>query len=192
VEAELYSANHIENYDTCAMRITLEGGACLLVYMTHACSGAAYGTIRISGTNGSLQMGDGHPLRIITASGVEQMGGESRPSLDNMVRGFCSWTRGDRAQIVSTLEGARAHTLVISGASDATAVQTINSSNIQMIRNETGSIQRVIPGIRELCRDCAERGELLHESKRAPWSQPGGITNLREYNHFSGNLLPAK
>ena len=36
VQAELYRANDIENYDTAALRISVEGGAELLFYTTHA------------------------------------------------------------------------------------------------------------------------------------------------------------
>ncbi|HEX2970702.1 MAG TPA: Gfo/Idh/MocA family oxidoreductase, partial [Tepidisphaeraceae bacterium] len=37
VEAELYRARRIDNYDTISMRLTLPGGISLLVLLTHAC-----------------------------------------------------------------------------------------------------------------------------------------------------------
>jgi predicted dehydrogenase len=37
VEAELYRANAIENYDTCSMRVIIEGNVPLIVGFTHAC-----------------------------------------------------------------------------------------------------------------------------------------------------------
>jgi predicted dehydrogenase len=40
VQAELYRANAIENYDTAAVRVTVEGGAELLFYTTHAAPAA--------------------------------------------------------------------------------------------------------------------------------------------------------
>jgi predicted dehydrogenase len=36
IEAELYRANPIENYDTCGLRVTVEGGASVLILLTHS------------------------------------------------------------------------------------------------------------------------------------------------------------
>ena len=38
VEAELYRARPIDNYDTISMRLTLAGGCSVVVLMTHACA----------------------------------------------------------------------------------------------------------------------------------------------------------
>ena len=52
VEAELYRANPIETYDTCTLRVTLLGGAALLVAMTHACAGTVDPVVTIEGGRG--------------------------------------------------------------------------------------------------------------------------------------------
>jgi hypothetical protein len=133
----------------------------------------------------------GQPMKLTTARGEERLGMES-PSLGEMVRGFSRWAQGDSEQIVSTLEGARAHALVISGASDATAVRPVGTPYVRTIKTEADSVLREIPGIQELCLKCAERGELFHESGLALWSEPGGQMSLEGYRHFTAALVREK
>jgi len=54
VQAELYRCAEIENYDTIAMRLTVEGGASLLVLLTHACEQTRHPSIHFQGEQGAV------------------------------------------------------------------------------------------------------------------------------------------
>jgi predicted dehydrogenase len=183
LEAELYRANEIENYDTCSLRIATAGEVPLLVLMTHACEKLVGPIVEITGTKGTLRFQhDGFEL--IRGGAVEPIG-ERGMDLGHVVRGFVDYAR-DGSAIVATLELARAHTLVISGASQATAVQTIPASFVHTIQHPNGATLRFVPEIDHLFADCAREKKMLHESGRLPWSAPSRSINLTGYHHFAG------
>jgi hypothetical protein len=45
---------------------------------------------------------------------------------------------------------------------------------------------RAVEGLEAVMRQCAERGQLLHESRQVPWSAPGGRVDARGYKQFKG------
>jgi predicted dehydrogenase len=183
VEAELYRANPIENYDTCAMRLTLDSGGELLIYLTHACREVYGGIIEIDGCNGRMRCERGRPIEFTIGNRREHLGVD-QPNLGLMIRSFSNWVQG-RSQIVSTLEGGRAHALAISGASQSTPVRTIAAQYVHTT-GQKEELRREISEIHELCVTCAREGWLFHESGLAPWSSPPGRLDLRGYHHFAG------
>src|SRR5690606_17750573 len=56
LEAELYRAYPIENFDTASLRVEAAGGVSLLVLMTHACSRTIDPTIVLHGTSGCCRL----------------------------------------------------------------------------------------------------------------------------------------
>jgi len=176
VEAELYRANDIENYDTCTLRYTLADGAKLTVAMTHACSTETSAAVDITGENGSVHYDSRAPYRMRTPDGEEQF--PLPPNLGrNVIRQFAAYVRGDPKAEYASLENARAHTLAVTAASRATEVLTIDPSHIEEKPYLSGSI-RFIPGIENALRQCADNGQLLSESGAAPWAKAGGSLRL--------------
>lgn len=183
VEAELYRANPIENYDTCSLRITTPGDVPLLVLMTHVCPKQAGPFIEITGTRGTLRFSP-QGFELSTPEGTHPVG-EGGIDLGHVVRNFTDYVRGGDA-IVATLELARAHTLVISGASQAAPIQGIPPQFIQTIKNPNGSTLRALPDIDSIFAEAARRGQMLHESGRLSWTTPGRAIDLADYHHFTG------
>lgn len=185
VEAELYRAYAIDNYDTCAMRVVTADGVMLMIYMTHACH-ANVSSIRVVGDRGTLYCPQKQPIEIHSSHGTARIEDGSAAPLGNMLRGFHRWMRGDKNQIVATLESARMHALIISGASDAGPVHTINPRFIQESTAGSGGTCLGIRGISELCKSCSEQSMLFNESGLAEWTRPAGRIRLEQYGHFSG------
>ncbi len=183
VSAELYRANTIENYDTCSMRIITPDGTPLLVLLTHACEQLIGPIVQIHGSKGTLRF-ENNRFHITTPVGTEQVG-EAGLDLRHVVRGFCDYVRGGDS-IVATLELARTHALVISGASQATAVCTIPESAVRTVRKADGNTIRALPDIESTFAACIGNQTMLHESGLAGWTRPGGTIHLAGYRHFSG------
>jgi hypothetical protein len=87
--------------------------------------------------------------------------------------------------LIATLEVARAHALVVSGASEASAITTVDRSFITETTTD-GNTLRVIGGINELWDQCIARNQLPHETGLAKWTKPAGAKNLQGYRHFAG------
>jgi hypothetical protein len=69
VEAELYRARRIENYDTCSLRLHLPGGVPLLVIFTHACQQGTHPVLTIHGAKGRVHWGFAGDIRAESADG---------------------------------------------------------------------------------------------------------------------------
>jgi predicted dehydrogenase len=188
VEAELYRANAIENYDTCALRIRFPGDITALIYFTHACQRQIDPQITITGTRGTLTTGQGRTivLRDEAGSEIERFYfTEQRHVL--MVRQFAGWVQGDpAAEVVATLEQAEPHLIICNGASEATAIRTVPASEIEVVAGRGGTPLHTIRGIEEAFTECARRGQLPSESGLVSWSVAAGRRDLREYRHFAG------
>jgi predicted dehydrogenase len=188
VEAELYRVNPIENYDTAALRLHLQGGASLLVLFTHACEQSINPRLTVEAEKGSIIRDMDH-IEIITPQGsrtiprnVEKIRPAMLQRLANLVRGL-----PDDAHGLATLEVARAQVLVVNAASEATAVHQLTDDQFNILKRDDGSTLHVIPGIEELFTDCARNYQMLHESGKASWTRQAGVkNNLLNYTHFAG------
>ena len=188
VEAELYRVNAIENFDTCALRITLPGDVLLVVLLTHACRDEVGPQITISGTRGTLATGQGQRIVFRDAAGAETdrlAFTEQRHAL--MVRQFTDWVRGlPGADLFATLEQAEAHLTVCNGASEAATIAPVPAEAIEVITAPGRMPLHTIKGIEEVFAACARRGRLPSESGMAGWSVPAGWRDLRGYAGFAG------
>lgn len=187
VEAELYRAAPIENYDTIAMRLTVEGGASLLVFLTHACADTHHPVLLLEGASGQVVWTtDCKAAAARLGAGVEvTTASEGRHG--NMVQRFARLVRGieDHDATIATLESARCHTIVVNGASAATPVYPVPAeATVEAPLN--GGTVRAIRGIEDVFFKCADRRMMLHESGLLPFTQAPGSLDLRGYDHFAG------
>jgi len=190
VEAELYRAHDIENYDTISLRLALDGGCTFLALLTHACEKTVHPIISIQGERGSLRWD------LNTASSTLCVGGreaETKPVLWSPYReGAVRCARlvrrqDDPSRAAATLETARAHLAAVNVASEAATVVQIPASGVRAVDNEQGRL-RVATGIEDVFADAAEKRLMLNETGRYPWTvTPGKLTvRGREYRHFAG------
>lgn len=190
IEAELYRAREIENYDTASLRLHLEGGPACLVLLTHAAATTVHPTIRIDGDAGTAVWRFNGPITWEAKGGAAEVVAE--PTADGaraaMVSRFNRLVRGvpDPSRAVATLEVARAPLVAVNGASEAAPVRTIPVSHQEVLTAADGATTVTVPGIEELLAYCAAEGCLLHESGRADWTGPAGDCDLAGYRHFAG------
>lgn len=187
VEAELYRAKPIENYDTCGIRVATETDATVLVLFTHACRETHNTRIVIEGERGKLIYEPGLQAVIETPDGIETVVLRDENLHGSMVDRFARLVRGipdDRC--TATFEVARAHTVAINGASEASPVRDVPLEFVETLPSGEDGHVRVITGIEELFRICAETQRLPHETGLAAWTQPAGRKNLGGYRYFAG------
>jgi predicted dehydrogenase len=71
VEAELFRAQPIENFDTAALRLTTRDGVQILFYVTHSCSKAVDPELIFEGEGGRVVWRHGRDIRIESADGTK-------------------------------------------------------------------------------------------------------------------------
>lgn len=190
VEAELYRANPIENYDTISMRITLDTGATLLVVLTHACESLVQQQVVIHGEKGKVTRTN-ESVVIESPAGNETWDrvqhGDARQYL---LRRICDDLRGraNTTTLLSTLESARSHTVAINAASEAIPVLTVPADAMRVITTPHGK-QTAIAGIEAALLDCVATNRMLHETGLLKWTHRAGRKDTAGYSHFAG---PAK
>lgn len=190
VEAELYRAYDIENYDTISLRLELEGGCTFLALLTHACQRTVHPIISIEGDHGSLRWD------LNTSRATLSVHGQAprtqpvcwSPHRDMAAR-FAALVRkkADPDRAVATLEVARAHLAAVNAASQAAPVQPVPPEVVRHVESEQGRL-RAITGIEEAFADAAERRLMLHETRKFGWTVAGSGLALRsrDYQHFAG------
>jgi predicted dehydrogenase len=186
LEAELYRSNPIENYDTCSLRINLAGGADFVVALTHACTENMDPEIQITSERAVIRMLPGKSIDITRGDKVESMSYEGG-RYGNVIGAFTRRLRGvSDAPSGGTLEMARAHVVVINGASQAAPVHDVPAAIHTQVPAKDGSPVRAIKDIADTLRQCVRERKLLHESGLAPWSQAAQRIELNGYKSFAG------
>ncbi len=185
IEAELYRANPIESFDTCSLRVSLEGQVPLLILMTHASETTEHPKVEIIGDAGRLRF-EALGETLLDSRGRQTIVPAAPDSRPRMVRKLSRWVRGEGSDHVTSLEMARPQLVVANGASEATAVRTIDENSVDTFVRPDGDQLRFIPGIEKTIADLAAKGQMLHESGRYAWTAAAGKMNLTGYRHFSG------
>lgn len=191
VEAELYRAADIENYDTVSARVTLEGDVKFLILLTHATATTRHPVVVLQSERGRI-------IREMDRTTVEMDGKKEVmepevPRRQTMLECFTHLVRGERAPIstaggdiaAATLEVARNHTLLINGISEAAAVVTAPPDAVRTVPIRDAQVEAIV-GIEDVFEKCAQRNQMLHESSLLPFTRPAGGVTLQGYTHFSG------
>jgi predicted dehydrogenase len=214
VEAELYRVNGIENYDTCCLRAEVDGAggrASLLAALTHASRTAVEPVIVLEGERGELRYDHAARVARLTrrgAAGVEEIRLPA-DAHDCVPAGFAAYARGGRVKPDdgcgphASLEMARAHAVLVSGASQAAPVRTVAPDWIGQdpaaggaaVRRLEGPVAgggtgggalRYIRGVEAVLAAAAAGHRLFHETGAAPWAGPARRLDLRQYAVFVG------
>ena len=183
VEAELYRAYNIQNFDTAAVRIRLETGAEILFLVSHVSredSGPVFGYEFDRGT--LTGRGRKSEARARFTDGSERNYGS--PDIDPLKKlddGLAAVRSG--AAPVCGLEAAMSQTLALDGLQDAMPdVAEFPASLVRTEPTPTGG-RLWVEGLDEILFRCYEERRLPSELG-APWSRKAGRIDLRSYRHF--------
>ncbi|MBL4700707.1 MAG: Gfo/Idh/MocA family oxidoreductase [Phycisphaeraceae bacterium] len=189
VEAELYRANAIENFDTISCRVTLDSGTICLINMTHASEETVSPYTLFKGSKGNLVRTTDY-LQAETDQGIirTERNTVEHSVWEHMVERFGKLVRGiDDDQIgLATLETARVPVAIVNAASQASQVANVPKKIIRTVNLPSGHTLKCIPGIEDAFRECARTGKMLHELGRFDWTQKAGVFNMTNYYHFAG------
>lgn len=182
IQAELYRANNIENYDTAALRIWTENGVEILFYTTHAVDEERGPICRCEFENAvvtyDINRGD-HFVADIGGQVVDY--GSPNDTLENKL-----WQSVDAvrtgAAVACDIHTAHPHVLCVNGA-QAANITAISEQYISEIQLGVDYLRRVNDLKSDLMR-CYEKGILPAEDGNIPWAVEGKRVNLRDLKAF--------
>ena len=183
IEAELYRAYDIGNFDTAAARIRLGSGAEILFLVTHVSHDDSGPLFRYEFDRGAVTgRGRNAEVRASFTDGSERNYGspdvEPLKKLDDCLAAVRSG-----AAPVCGLEAAMSQTLALDGLQDA--APDIAPFPAGLVRTEpTPAGGRLwVEGLDEILVRCFEEGRLPSELG-TPWSRKAGRIDLRSYRQF--------
>jgi len=185
VQAELYRANDITNYDTAAIRCRTDAGTEVLFYATHAVNVQRGPVFSYEFEHATVVFGDDPEDNLIANfhDGSREVYGN--PDADNFAKldlaVDCVRT-GDEP--LCTIQAATAQTLAINGAQEsAHGVTPLPADLIEVTEIDDDRLTWV-HGLTEQLQDCYDGGCLPSEHGRIDWTRPGRIVDMRNYRFF--------
>jgi len=185
VEAELYRAHDIENFDTAAIRCLTDEGTEILFYASHSAP-ADTGPVFSYEFEGGTVSADGRGADI-TAS----IGGRAKnygcPDVEPLRKLSSAIACIQSRRLPECgLEAAMSQTLCINGAQDSMPEIQEFPADLLEIKGESGRRTIQVRGLDEALRACYERNRLPCELG-VSWAKPGRKVELRGYDHFPGS-----
>ena len=190
IQAELYRANPIENYDTAALRIVTEEGVEILFYTSHAVpqnDGPAFryefeeAVVEYGSASGSLSTAG--PVIATFRDGRQKNYGDPFADSANKLWQSAGAARTGAARtgaaVVCDVRTAMAHTLCVNGAQESSAIVTLPE---RLVR-QTGDV-RWVDGLAEVLHRGFAENALPSELDDVPWSNRGVTIDLRTMTHF--------
>jgi predicted dehydrogenase len=178
VEAELYRVNPIETYDTCVMRVAVEGGVRMMVGLSHACATSVEPEVTVITERARIRYVHGRTLEIFPAGAGEAGEAPERlelqlPLHEAMFSNFRDHVRGGpRAAEVGTLEMARVQAEVVAAAWTSGKVTNVREEFTRVVSGgENAGRLRVIEGVEAALTRCVEEGVMLRELGTAAWAR---------------------
>ncbi len=189
LDVELYRANEIQNYDTCAMRIRFESAPPILVVLTHAAQTNQEAVVDIIGSKGLLRVDAmGCAFSGATTANIP-LDPDRHSSMVNAIAQCLNGALDPQQSAVANLAMARLHTVIVNGASEATAVKSIDPKFVHQIHLDRGGTCLAIEGIEAVMRRCVEKRSLPSELGDVPWASQAGTFDVRNYGYFKGPKL---
>jgi predicted dehydrogenase len=186
VSAELYRANPIENYDTCAMRFVVDPGRIPLdVAYTHACGTSLEPLVVIETEKAKILYVTNRHVEIRVGATEEILLLSPNPH-KHMLASFAASLRDGGNGVASTLEMARAHIVAVNAASEAAPVIDVAPQYISAIPAADQSVLRAIQDVIPALKSCISSRCHLHETGLAPWATRPAARSINGYTHFAG------
>ncbi|HUU37596.1 MAG TPA: Gfo/Idh/MocA family oxidoreductase [Candidatus Desulfaltia sp.] len=184
IEAELYRAHDIENFDTAAIRCFTAAGAEVLFFVSHA-AGIDTGPVFSYEFERAEVRAAGRAAEIIArrAGGKKSYGTPDTEPLCKMWEAIDS-VKG-RELPACGLEAALGQVLAVNGAQDSQPKIQNFPPKIISSQGEPGHREISVEGLADILGECYEKN-LLPSELGVSWSRRGRMIELSEYAHYPG------
>jgi predicted dehydrogenase len=181
VEAELYRANDIENYDTAALRCHSECGAEILFYTTLAASGR-HGPRSVYEFEDAIVEHDAGETGQFVAQfrdGRSKCYGTPNHDPEEKIRQCVESARTD-APVACGISAALPHVLCVAAAQDSVPAIVEFPKQLCHRLGMDGDTMICVEGLREALSEAYQRGKLPNELGAWAWAKPGARVELKK------------
>lgn len=190
VQAELYRANAIDNFDTCALRAHTENGAEILFYTSHAVPSRFGPLFRYEFEKGQVTYdSDAGTMLARFADGISKEYGNPNAESGNKTADAVQAVRTGRPAACG-VGAALAQVLCVNGAQDS--MPEIAAFPESMVRVEPGQGAQAedgltwAEGLQASFVQCYDQAVLPSEQGCLSWARAGRPIDLRGYGDFPG------
>ncbi len=189
LEAELYRAHSIENFDTAAIRVMTVNGCELLYYGTHASETRLDPTFVYEFEHGVVRYGkqpDGHYTDGISATfadGTTKSYGRPNAERTNHLWSMLQSIATGEPREICGVRAAAAQTICINGSQEA--CHPIADFPEEMKHYDHGAERLWVQGLDAGLEQCFLKGTLPSEETLS-WAVAKGFRDLRDYSWFGG------
>jgi predicted dehydrogenase len=179
VQAELYRANDIENYDTAAVRVTVEGGAELLFYTSHAVPIAMGPVLCYEFERAKIyyeaETGGGFVARF--ANGTIRRYGD--PNADRPVKIWqCIDAVRTGEKVACGIPAAVPHALCVAAAAASMPAITDFAPELVTMQGLAGQPMKCVTGLASAMVQCYDQSILPAEHRALSWAARGERIDL--------------
>lgn len=185
VEAELYRAYPIENFDTAALRILTDEGTEILFYVSHATAVDTGPVFDYEFEFGHIEArGRDTAIKAVLADGeVISYGSPDSQPLKKMWDAMDMVRKKD--QPACGIEAAMSQTLCLNGAQDSMPEIVNFPPSLCRYQEGLGQMAITVDGLEEALVEAYETN-LLPSELDISWSKKGRVIDLTDYHHFPG------
>lgn len=172
VQAELYRANEIENYDTAMLRCEMAGGTELLFYTTHSVSDRCgpHFTYEFEAATVTYDARDGE-IRAAFTDGTQRSYGSPEKDRDRKIWQSIDAVRSG-VSLPCTPRTAYPHALCAAAAQQSAEITPFPAAMRRSVAVESGAMI-VVDGLADCLSNCFAEGILPSEAGRYEWARAG-------------------
>jgi predicted dehydrogenase len=178
VQAELYRANEIENYDTAAIRATTDSGAEILFYTTHAVPDRRGPVSHFEFERGIVEYDAAVAGQFVARFHDGRMKSYGQPTLDRHEK---IWQAVDSvrtgAPVACDVSAALAHTTCVMAAQQSASIEDFPLRLRKTIELD-GEPMVCIEGLYQELYDCYSLGMLPAPHGKSDWARAGKVIKL--------------
>ncbi|MBN1246643.1 MAG: Gfo/Idh/MocA family oxidoreductase [Anaerolineae bacterium] len=190
VQAELYRANDIENYDTAALRCHTDDDVEVLFYTSHPVDQNIGPTliyefedavVHYGVTGGTEHRGD----TVVATFKDGRVKDYGNPFADDATK---LWDAMDAvrtgAPLACGVDAAMSHTLAVNGAQESMADIVDFPEDVILLQEQDEDVLVYVDGLVGALERCYDAGVLPSELGTLPWAKAGEVVDLRGYLRF--------
>jgi predicted dehydrogenase len=183
VQAELYRANDIENYDTAALRSHTEGGVEILFYTAHPVPESVGPDLAYEFEDAVVEFEawEGPLVARFKDGRVKDYGNPFAGEAQKLWQCIDAVRTG--AKPACGIEAATSHTLCVDGAQESSRLIDFPEDLLRR-REEHDDTLIWVEGLLPALESCYDQGMLPGEQPDVAWAESGRIVDLRDYDHF--------
>ncbi len=184
VQAELYRANRIDNFDTAAFRCRTDAGAEVLFYTSHAVPSDINPVFCLEFENALVSNGNGFVAHL-AGGGTRRYGAPEAQGDCKLTQVLESVRTGDAPSC--DIETAIPQVLCVNAAQESMPRVRVFPSDMVNIEGHPPNELTWVKGLSQALIQCWGMGILPSEHGDMPWARPSRLVDVTQYTSFPQN-----